>query len=577
MSHLLKIGRTSLVSGVVFLLVTIIAVAASFYVHTVEREEIRREFAQSAINRAVAVQRQYELSIAAIDLVGTLFDTDEQVVESEFERFADPILKRNPAISALSYAPRLRYVDRPEFEKEASARHPDFRITERKEQGKMIPATPREAYVPVRFLVPMRGNEAALGFDLASDAMRNAALTEAGRLNEISATTPLVLVQETGSKYSFLLVRPIYARGAPVESAAREKGLIGYVTAVVRSDTLISSALLHLLPAGIDFSVSDVSNREQPAFLGLHRSRAPLPSNLGPAGEQNRNLSLARTFVAAGRQYLVELSPAPGYFTYSISAASWTLLIAGLAFGLALATFVWLLQDSDRRLRENAFTLQRLSERLIQVQEEERAKLSRELHDEVGQAITALQLNLHALRDSEYGKHANKLLDDCNNIIGRIVQQVRVITLDLRPPMLDDLGLDAALRWHLRRQAERAGLDLRYHFDATIRRLPKPVEIAAYRLAQEGLTNIVRHAEASTVEVRVWQENNQLFIRICDDGRGITGNDAASEPSLGLRGLSERANLAGGTLSVGPGTDGGTCLTARFRLDGDQSKPQELA
>ncbi len=577
MRSLRNIADLVLVPGLAFTLIAALTISSALYVRSQGANEAQREFQRGAIDRVTSVERQLKLSIAVVDLVGTFFDTDEEVTEREFESFVDPILRRNPAISALSFAPRVTLENRDDFETEAATRHPGFRISEQLEPGKMVPAEDRGMFTPVRYLVPIAGNEAALGFDLASDAGRKAALDAAHRRNEIRATRPIVLVQETSSARSFLLIRPVYARSLPIDSvAAREAAVTGYVTAVMRSDGLIGSALAQLVPAGIHFTVSDVTQREDPAILAHHSSRARPFGEAGLESFEKPGLESTQTFSAAGRDYRVELAAASGFFGNSAVAASWTILVAGLAFGIALAAYLLLLHRTDRQLRESAQALRQLSDQLLQVQEEERARLSRELHDEVGQATTALQLNLQVLRGYGLDTKADNLFDDCTNIISRIVQQVRSITLDLRPPMLDDLGLEPTLSWFLRRQTERAGLALSYSFDPAIGRLPRATATAAFRLVQEGTTNIIRHARASRVEVDLWQEDSEIIIRLRDDGRGISFEDPPDWNSPGLSGLRERAKLAGGSITLERRADGGTTLMARLpRPDTPDSTMQD--
>src|ERR1700722_14542773 len=161
-------------------------------------------------------------------------------------------------------------------------------------------------------------------------------------------------------------------------------------------------------------------------------------------------------------------------------------------------------KQAEAALRQTNERLQKLSRRLFQVQEDERQHLARELHDQMGQALTAAKLNLQAAqRRLEERDLIARTLDDGIAALETLLQQARQISLDLRPPLLDDLGLVPALRWYLDQQAQRAGLRIEFFADPTLERMSPEIETACFRVAQEGLTNVVRHARAQTVSVEL--------------------------------------------------------------------------
>ena len=221
-------------------------------------------------------------------------------------------------------------------------------------------------------------------------------------------------------------------------------------------------------------------------------------------------------------------------------------LAAEAAIAIHQATLFDEVQESHRRL-------QILSRRLIDAQEAERKRLSRELHDQIGQALTAVQISLQVLESSSDGKSASPL-NDCLTIIDDALQQVHDLSLDLRPSLLDDLGLVAALRWYLDRVASRAGLVRRFEAEVLETRLAPQVETACFRIAQEALTNVLRHAHAATVWVQVTQRDSGLQLVVQDDGVGFDVRAAMSQTglnaSLGLQGMQERAAALGGVVDV---------------------------
>lgn len=566
-------SRRKYLPALAFLVLAVFTALTFLNIYKLERANVEIRFLQAAADRVAAVQQQFELSIAALDNVGTFFDTRAGVTESEFQRFVDPILNRNPMLTGIGYAPLIRADRRAAFEAETAIIRPGFRITDRQTQGRMVAAAERQSYTPVRYLVPLASNEAAFGFDLSSDANRKRALTEAARFNEVRATAPIILVQETGTTLSFLLGRPLYLKGNFLDTVAeREAALTGYVTAVVRSSSMVDSALAQLQPAGIDFRIYDITETRKPTLLAEHLSRM---RGVGDAGQLSENPDWLKSteFKLAGRLFRVELASVPPAFETRAGPADWGLLLVGLAFSLAVAVLLRTIQASETKQQQSADALRVLSQRLINVQEHERASLAREIHDEIGQAITAVKLNLHALGDARDRDSRRHMLEDSNSILDRILHQVRNITLDLRPPMLDDLGLDATLAWYLNRQVSRTDLELSYAFDPTIGRLPKNLETSAFRFVQEAATNVIRHAEASVIFVSLNKQQETLQIVIEDDGIGLASQTNDKRHANSLRGLRQRVALAGGTLTIKTAPGKGIQLEVKFPLDSNAGIP----
>ncbi len=558
-----KIVSGASLPALIFSSLAAFTVLTFFYVVELEEGKTRLQFQQAASNRVAVVERQYQLSIAAVDLVGTLFDTRPDVTESEFERFVYPILERNPALSGLSYAPIVELPERQEFETLAAEQHPGFRITERHQQGEMIAALPRQRFTPVRYLVPLQGNEAALGFDLASDPLRKRALDSAMRANRVRATDPIILVQETAGSMSFLLMRPVFEdSGTARPDGPGSNTLTGYVTAVVRSAHLIANAVQTLQPAGIHFSIHDITSPSDPAFLVAHQSRT-MKGNMLPAIFQ-ADLGGSEEFSAAGRRYRVDLSPADGYFVPRIGPAAWGLLISGFAFSLALAALVKLIQASEQRQQQSARELAGLSDQLINVQEEERARLAREIHEDIGQSISAVKMNLHTLRQAAPGTAQTSALEKSDKIMDEILGHIRDISLELRPPMLDDLGLDATLNWYVQREARRASIAVEYHFDAGVGSLPSSLATTVFRYVEEALGGLIRRWLAERVRISVAVQDGALNVSISAN-RSLSA-DGADNRFAALRSLGQRVQLAGGEFRLVGDSADKICLEARFSL-----------
>ncbi len=229
-----------------------------------------------------------------------------------------------------------------------------------------------------------------------------------------------------------------------------------------------------------------------------------------------------------------------------------------------------------QQVRAGRQRLQTLSRRLIEAQETERRHIARELHDEIGQALTAVKINLQAIQRLPDPSTLTAYLQESIEIVERALQQVRNLSLDLRPSLLDDLGLIAALRWYIDRQAQRAGFTARLTADPIETRLPADIETTCFRVAQQALTNIVRHAQARHVDVELRHSDAVLELIIRDDGVGFDVqaalDNAVKGASLGLLGMQERVLLIGGQIEIRSAPGQGTEIQARLPLT---SKPLE--
>jgi PAS domain S-box-containing protein len=226
---------------------------------------------------------------------------------------------------------------------------------------------------------------------------------------------------------------------------------------------------------------------------------------------------------------------------------------------------------SEDKLRDYAQSLQLLSRRLLEVQEQERRRLARELHDEIGQILTAVTINLQTARRLTVSEgDAVPVLDEGIGIVQQAIRQVRNLSLDLRPSMLDDLGLEAALRWYVEWQAQRTGLAIHLHINIPGARLPAEFETACYRLIQEALTNVLRHARARQVWIELMLNEQDLHIQVCDDGDGFdlqnSRQQGNSENGFGLLGMRERVEWLGGRFAIESHPGRGTMISAQFKL-----------
>jgi PAS domain S-box-containing protein len=209
---------------------------------------------------------------------------------------------------------------------------------------------------------------------------------------------------------------------------------------------------------------------------------------------------------------------------------------------------------AEEVLREANQSLRTLSRQLLQVQEDDRRAIARDLHDEIGQSLTAIKLNVERAQRASDRAARDRIMKDCLQITEGVLNQVRNLSLDLHPSILDDLGLAYALKWYADRQAERAGLNIEVAADLSLPRLSHDIEIGCFRIAQEALTNVVRHAKARRASVTLKRGTTTVELRVQDDGIGFVVDTvpsaATGAASVGLASMQERARLLGGEVRV---------------------------
>jgi len=223
---------------------------------------------------------------------------------------------------------------------------------------------------------------------------------------------------------------------------------------------------------------------------------------------------------------------------------------------------------AENALRDSGVQLQALSRRLVELQESERKELARELHDRVGQSLTALKINLDILQSAPVsrGSEIRARVDDSVALLESTMDTIENVMSELRPPMLDDHGLAAALDWHARNFSKRTGIGVAVRAGEPALRPTPQIEIAFFRIAQEALNNVAKHARARHVEIALDHANGEYAMSVRDDGIGFDGVEDPSDkpkPGLGMVTMRERAQAVGGRFDVRALTGRGTRLTVR--------------
>ena len=225
-------------------------------------------------------------------------------------------------------------------------------------------------------------------------------------------------------------------------------------------------------------------------------------------------------------------------------------------------------KQEQQEVRQSRARLAELSAHSDRVKEQERARIAREIHDELGGNLTAIKMALAMLAARLDGIGIDPALrertDYLDSLVDRTIDAVHRISLDLRPALLD-LGLVAALEWQVREFDKQAGIETTFSYNQRDMGLDEDQSTALFRVAQEALTNIAKHAEATRVSVKLARLRHYVSLKITDDGRGIRQSDRAKPASFGLRGMVERTRALGGTLTLSHAPGGGTVVAIKIR------------
>ncbi len=230
--------------------------------------------------------------------------------------------------------------------------------------------------------------------------------------------------------------------------------------------------------------------------------------------------------------------------------------------------------EREQDLRRSLAQRQELLARLLSVREEERTQLARVVHDEMGQVLTGLKMDVVWLQ-KHLKPDQTPLIDktlSMSSLIDSAIQSVREISFELRPPILDDLGLVAAIEWQLHELKTRTGLQ--YVLFSSEEEIELDIEgrTTVFRIFQEILTNVARHAQASKVTVTIYETDECLVLQVRDNGRGISEDELRSAKSIGLLGMVERAHLRNGTVEIRGVTKGGTTVIVQLPLNDGSAK-----
>lgn len=207
------------------------------------------------------------------------------------------------------------------------------------------------------------------------------------------------------------------------------------------------------------------------------------------------------------------------------------------------------IENTANELENSLEQLHQLTKYIEKVREEERLAISRELHDDLGQALTAIKIDLGIIRQSVPDKEVEKRIIKTAALVSDAIKTVQKITFQLRPKIIDDLGLEAGIEWYTKEFSERNGIEIILDIDSDIV-IHSDVSLVVFRIMQESLTNVSRHAKATQIDIQLSKDKNYIILLITDNGIGISESQLKSKTSFGIIGMKERADYIGGTLDV---------------------------
>lgn len=362
-------------------------------------QRVLTELEQRVDGHVMAIQQKIDADREVLQHVAALYATLGEVERDEFQRFTQRALKEHPGIQALEWIPRVAHSQRDAYE--AAARESGFRefqIRERNSQGRLVAAAPRSEYLPVYFVEPLRGNESAVGFDLASNPARRTALERARDSGEAVASGRIKLVQERGEQFGFLIFVPIYRNDVVLDTVAqRREHLLGFALGVYRIGDMVVSALSGVLTSGFDIYLYDGSAKADDRFLYQHASQFREPPLAQASADQDlAGFHVARRLDLPGRTWQLVLRPTDINSLGLWGWAKWGGLAFGLSFSAMLAAYLFAVlsrtKEVERLVAVRTTDLQKAKEQLeTEVRERGRAEQEARNHAagiEVLQEIT---------------------------------------------------------------------------------------------------------------------------------------------------------------------------------------------
>jgi signal transduction histidine kinase len=518
------------------------------------------------------------------------FASLDDVSRLQFHEFVESldIPHRYPGFDLLNYATYVPLKDKAEFERLVRTDksldpngYPDFAIN---------PPGTRPEYYVISYLEPMDRFRFAFGLDIAANPevpdpallLRTLrAQRDTGRV--YTSGLPLrLLSRKTGVGLAMRLA--VYRHGMPADAVdERRAAYIGSVGAGIDVGNLMADVLPPALAPVMRFRLLDSHSAggapanpsarkllfDSESLEGVGQVEKPVVTD---AGLFTRSIP----FEVGGRIWDLDFSAPKAQLTEPLErqlplivllvGSLISVLVFGVLYSLASSRHraLAMANDMTRDLQDSNRQLQILSRQLVDVQEAERRHFSRELHDQIGQNLTALSINIDILKSElpeDGGADRVKRLDQLADLVESTNTAIENVMADLRPPMLDDYGLLPALQWYGEEFSKRSGIEVEVEGDESMRRLAPGTEIAMFRIAQEALNNIAKHARASAVTIGLHAADGHCELSVADNGVGVAAARAGSQrrrPGMGMLSMRERTQAIDGRFEFETAPGGGS-------------------
>jgi signal transduction histidine kinase len=584
----------------VLLIALLLTLLAAYYVRQNVEAEARTRFEETTQATTAAIYRRVNAYLAAMFGARGLLLESDSVERDEWDGYVRSIepgsrLRKSQSLEglqSLSFATYLSPAERETFSRKT------------REEGVHDlwpePEGERSAYFPLKFVGPSyEANRKMINYDPYTDPAHRSVMDKARDTGEPQATgmdyvltnAPSHSEADLALRKGFVVYLPVYQKGEPKDTVAeRRRALRGFVVGTFKADELFAHTFGKTFHPAIDFEVYDGEDAASSSLLYDNNG----VRNAGEKGDtalfsEVRGIRVADTRFGA-REWGLYFATLPGFERGAKSYLPAFVLVSGVAVSLLLFGITWMLarsrtqafrasadlKEANLELEQANTELQRSRENLVSAREEERRRLRRDLHDGVGPQLAALMLELETASDLVSDNHeASTLMAKLSKRAREIVSDVRHSVHALRPPALDELGLIEALREGALQYGP-AGLRVSVDNPQDLSHLPAAVEVACYRIVQEALANVVRHARASrcSIRIRLDEDAGAMIVEVEDDGRGIRGDDSAG---VGMISMRERTEELGGWCTVESVVGGGTLVRALlpFQTEGEVPRREE--